>query len=190
MLIIPPPYPHCVYLLTRADRIVIYVGVTSGLFSRLATHSLRSWWPEVVGIQVESFERLVDAEARESALIALIQPLYNVTGAEVRERQHLEEMRIATAALRSRRVAEMQVRGLQDAIATIEPLTCEPERGVTLAEATTLLPRPMTLAALRKFSQRNSFPRPVGKRGRGPRAANLYNIDDVRAAVMIQHDHI
>jgi hypothetical protein len=180
MMIVPPPYPHCVYLLTRRDQVVIYVGVTSNLFARLGQHSQKSWWAEVFGIQVEAFPSRGEADAREDHLISLIAPFYNVAGNNVGLARHLEELRLATSAIRAGRMAEVAVAKAQAPRVDLT-VVCTPGRRVTLAEAASLLPESargrLSVDGLRTASRRAGFPMPVGIRGSGPTATKLYDLD-------------
>lgn len=179
MQIILPAHDHCVYILTKRDHVVIYVGVTSNLFGRLGMHFLKSWWGEVASVQVESFQTRAEAEAREAHLIQMISPLYNVLGSDLNEARHLEEMRLATQALRAQR-------GISEAVMVPEldvSAVCTPTDGITLTQAAPLL-APVKLATLRVYASRDkTFPMPLplpSGQKYGPTQARLYSLDELR----------
>ena len=185
-MIIPPPLDHCVYLLTRRDHVVIYVGVTSNLFARLGEHAKKTWWPEVAMIQVESFDTRALADMREAHLIATLNPFYNVAGSASGTERHLDEMRLAVKALQAhRRRREIErVRVLAVAPKTPVP-TFDSSGGVTLAEAAPILTKlsgmnALTLHGLRKAASRPGFPAPIGLRGRGKTAPKVYDLEELQ----------
>jgi hypothetical protein len=182
-MIVPPPYMHCVYLLVKVDRVVIYVGVTSNLFGRLGQHFLAPYWPLVAHVQVESFATRREAEVREAHLIKIIDPFYNVAGTDAGTQRHLEEMRGLINAMRADRAREVESLNPQAPAIELSEIACRPDRGVTLTEAVPhiALGAPMTINALRRASQRAGFPTPIGQRGHGPRAANLYDLDQLKS---------
>lgn len=103
MLITPPPYPHCVYLAFDSDRIVIYVGVTSHLFNRLYQHTVKAWWTQVAGLDIESFPTRTEANAREVQLIQCHSPINN-------EQFNLSSVLVEASATYGREVRVSEVR--------------------------------------------------------------------------------
>jgi predicted GIY-YIG superfamily endonuclease len=67
-----------VYRFFDADGGLIYVGCTTNLPARLATHQnkQRPWWTTVVRIDVEHFDSLSAARAAERAAISAEHPPY------------------------------------------------------------------------------------------------------------------
>jgi len=73
----------CVYRLYDEGDRLLYVGVTSSLFTRLANHaSLKLWWSEVAGITFERYPDRETADVAEKQAIADEQPVYNGTGTD------------------------------------------------------------------------------------------------------------
>jgi predicted GIY-YIG superfamily endonuclease len=73
--------PTFLYRLYDADGVLLYVGITNNLATRMGRHSVeKSWWPEVAGIRVEVCANRQEAEAAELAAIRDERPVWNVDG--------------------------------------------------------------------------------------------------------------
>lgn len=71
------------YRLHNADGALLYVGITSTVTERMATHErTKPWWSEVASIDIEYFATRQAALAAERAAIVSEQPRYNLVHAE------------------------------------------------------------------------------------------------------------
>lgn len=70
--------PTAVYRMFSLDGVLLYVGITLDLTTRLSTHRRhKAWWPEVAHIDVEMYPTRAEALAVEHELIATDQPVHN-----------------------------------------------------------------------------------------------------------------
>jgi predicted GIY-YIG superfamily endonuclease len=78
--------PTWVYRAYDKRRVLLYVGVTNDLRSRLITHRATQWWPMVDVVTRTEFATASEARAAESAAIKTERPLYNIVGTYQRGR--------------------------------------------------------------------------------------------------------
>lgn len=82
----PPAYRFVkrhwtVYALKSHQGEHLYIGCTSDLYKRCASHSQKPWWSEVGEVKVMAFiNGKAPAFAIESHLIKELQPVYNIAG--------------------------------------------------------------------------------------------------------------
>ena len=73
--------PTALYRLYTAGDLLLYVGITSDLKVRFATHAaLKPWWPEVVRKTAEMHAERDEAAKAELEAIRVEQPLHNIAG--------------------------------------------------------------------------------------------------------------
>lgn len=79
--VIPADPGHVVYVARSIFGDVLYVGVTSNLYRRLAAHqSATSWWGDVHTIAIHAAKTRRAAARLEATSIVALQPRYNVNG--------------------------------------------------------------------------------------------------------------
>lgn len=73
--------PHALYRFYDASDVLLYVGITADLPTRISTHRKeKPWWTRVAHISVEQFETRTEALNAEATAIREEKPLYNVAG--------------------------------------------------------------------------------------------------------------
>jgi predicted GIY-YIG superfamily endonuclease len=79
-----PTKPHALYrFFDRAD-VLLYVGISASLPTRIAKHrNLKPWWTDVRNITVEYYDTRDEAIAAETEAIKSEKPLYNTTHNEL-----------------------------------------------------------------------------------------------------------
>jgi predicted GIY-YIG superfamily endonuclease len=76
------------YRLYDSAGVLLYVGVTGNLATRLASHAkTQKWWPEVSKRELVWYDQRREAEAAERSTIAQEQPLWNVRESPWRSEQ-------------------------------------------------------------------------------------------------------
>lgn len=71
--------PHTLYRAFDAQGVLLYVGLTVDLASRISVHrSTQPWWPEVAGITSERHPDYATVRAAELAAIQSELPKYNL----------------------------------------------------------------------------------------------------------------
>lgn len=78
--------PSWVYRTYDKRHVLLYVGVTSDLRTRLITHRATRWWPMVAVITRTEFATASEARAAELTAIKDERPLYNIVGTYQRGR--------------------------------------------------------------------------------------------------------
>jgi hypothetical protein len=74
----PGQVPTALYRCYDQDGDLLYVGISTNLGKRLATHaSEKPWWPQVADIHVELFPSKPAAQAAEVQAISTEEPRYN-----------------------------------------------------------------------------------------------------------------
>jgi predicted GIY-YIG superfamily endonuclease len=131
---------HAVYRMFSATGRLLYVGVSSNLTSRLASHADKRWFPLVATIRLQWFPTRDAAEVAEKEAIRIERPEINIVGTP-----------------KSVRKAPPLSVGLDEAL----------KMGtVSLGEAVSLNILRCSLDAARKRAHRDpAHPRPVGKNG-------------------------
>lgn len=168
MLIIPPPYPHCVYLAFDFDRTPIYIGVTSHLFNRLYRHTVKAWWPQVVGLEIESFPTRVEADVREAQLIQFYSPAENDQLNPLRALMDASAecgYEVSASEVREFIRAKREARAREIVQAKEKPMV--PEDLTTLSDFVADRDG-LTLVQVQNWRARDkAFPEPVGTGGKG-----------------------
>lgn len=186
MFIALPPHDHCVYQLMSRTGHVLYVGSSSGLFSRLGQHAkTKDWWSQVAAIEVEAFATKDEMLDREQVLIELIDPPYNDTYGTV-------AALVTATDILGRPITRADVRAFikNELIKPSDPITPSPEPssepptplGIGLREYVELYHPEIELATLIRWRERRSdFPEPVAS---GERGVKLYDRADLDLFVL------
>jgi len=75
-----PAAPYVMYRLYDADRILLYIGITANLRSRLLQHRrTQAWWGRCATVDVTSLPNKFVARYAEDATMKIEAPLYNKT---------------------------------------------------------------------------------------------------------------
>lgn len=168
-----PPHDHCVYQLIDRTGQVIYVGSSSAVFARLASHAKnKDWWTHVRAVEIESFISKDDMLDREQDLIEMISPVHNDT-------YGLESALTMGSALLGEKVTREDVRryvarrmspGAPQETASSEVV------GVSLRDYA--MARGVDAGKLKEWRRAHTetFPEPVGQ---GPNRTALYAWDDL-----------
>ena len=127
---------QAVYRMFSVSGRLLYVGVTSNLATRLASHAEKRWFPLVATITLTWYPNRETAEQAERAAIEAEHPWINISGRSAK-----------APAIVARTLSQM------------------PEGPVSLAEAVGLRILHCTLGAARKAAARPGFPQPVAMRG-------------------------
>jgi predicted GIY-YIG superfamily endonuclease len=85
--------PSWVYRAYDKRHVLLYVGVTNDIRTRLITHRATRWWPMVHIVTRTEFAVASEARAAESVAIKAERPLYNIVGTYQRGRVRPSLMR-------------------------------------------------------------------------------------------------
>lgn len=62
-----------------SDGVLLYVGETKNVFSRLGGHSTNQpWWGDVTDVEVTGYNERLDAVAAEKEIVQSLRPKYNI----------------------------------------------------------------------------------------------------------------